>query len=102
MPVRLAIRVERRKNSLRALHIDVPGFFINGRAGSGIAQINGVTQKIVAAPAPEQLATLGIKTRNSLLQIGPLAQITHDVKFTIGDHRRALPREIRYPPPTIR
>src|SRR5262245_33319370 len=46
---------------------------------------------------PQQFAGLSVETSNSFLQIRAVTEITHDVKFAIGDDRRGLTWEIGNP-----
>src|SRR5438876_11062289 len=44
-----AVGGERRENALGALHINIAGFRVDGRAGGGVTMINRVAQKIAVA-----------------------------------------------------
>jgi hypothetical protein len=78
---------ETRENPLGVLHIDVARLGINRRAGCGVAQINRVAQKIGVKALPQFFARLRVEARHALVQVRPLAQIAHDVKFALSDHR---------------
>src|SRR5439155_1673169 len=76
-PEQLPIRSEGRKDALRALHINIARFGIDGRAGSGVAVINDVTQEIAEKMLPQRLAGFGIEAGDPLLQVGAAAEIAH-------------------------
>ncbi len=96
-PQQFAVRGERRKNPLRALDVNIARFLIDGRAGSGVAQINGVAEKITVHLPPKFLAGLRIVTNHAFLQFPALAQVTHDVNLAVGHDGRGLSREIHHP-----
>ena len=88
---------ESRQDALRALHVHVAGLRIDGRAARGIAQVDRVAQKIVVERLPKLPPAFRVEARHPLLQIGPLANITHRVEPALRQHRRRLARVIRHP-----
>ena len=96
-PQQLAIRRERRQDTLRALHVDIARLGIDRGAGCGIAQVDGVAQEIIVEMLPELLAGLGIEAGYSLLQVRPLARVAHRVQFAVRDDGGRLPGKIRPP-----
>jgi hypothetical protein len=101
-PEQFPLRREPGENALRALHEDVARFRVNRRRRRCVAQINRVAQKIVEQLLPEFLARLGVETRHALLQIRPLAEVTHDVEPPVGDDGRGLAGKLRAPERVLR
>ena len=97
LPQRRAVRRKRRQDALRALHIDVTRLAINRRARGGIAQVDGVAQVIIVEMLPELPARFGVETGHSLLQVRPLARVSHRIQLAVRDYGGRLPREIRPP-----
>src|SRR5712692_743440 len=67
LPEELAVGRERSEYPLRSLEINVPGFWIDRGAGSGVAQIDGVTQKIAVALLPQFGAGFRVETGQDFL-----------------------------------
>jgi len=97
MPERFADGCESRQDTLGALHIYIAGFVINGRAGSGVAEIDCIAEKIVITLLPEFFSGLGIEAGNTFLKIRAFAEITHDINFAVGYDGRGLARKIGDP-----
>ena len=96
-PEQFAVSSKRGKNALCALHIHIARFLVHRRTGRGVAQVNRVTKKVIVALVPEFLAGFRVKTGDTFLQVRAIAQVTHDVKFAVGDDRRGLAGKVSGP-----
>src|SRR5207244_7568548 len=75
----------------------IAGFRIHSRAGSGIALINRITEKIVVEPLPKLLPALRIETSNPFPHVRAGAEIAHNVQLAVGNHRCGLARKVGHP-----
>src|SRR5882672_5039255 len=97
VPEWFAIGTKGGQDSLGALHEHVAGFSIHRCAGSGIALIDRITEKIVVEPLPKLLASFGIETSYSFLHIRAGAEIADDVQLAIGNYRCGLAGKVGHP-----
>src|SRR5689334_18429697 len=97
LPEQLSISGECREDSLRALHVDVPGLRIHRRAGGRISLVDDVAQEIAEELPPKWLAGFGVKAGDALLQFGAIPQKTHDVNLAVGNDRSRSTRDVLYP-----
>lgn len=96
-PEFLAVGGVASEYALGVLDVNIARFGINGRAGSGVAQVDGVAQKIGVKMFPQELSVLGVKTGHALVQVRPFAQITHDIQPAVGDDGRGHAGKVRRP-----
>ena len=102
LPQNFSIRGQCHENPRAVLTVNITRLRIHGRRGIRIAQVNDIAQKVVEQLFPQHLPRFRIEAGHAFLQIGTLAQITHDEEPAIREHRDRLPRKIRGPQRRLR
>ena len=97
LPKLLAVRREGREDTLGELNKDVAGLRIDGRAGSRVAEVNGVRKKIRLPMLPQHFAGIRVVAAHRLQKVRPFGKESVDGQVAIGDHGRAFTREIGCP-----
>src|SRR4051794_32957119 len=97
LPKQFAVGIETGKDALSSLHEHVASFRIHSRAGSGIALIDCIAEKIVVETLPKFFAGLGIEAGYAFLHVRSLAQVAHDIKLSVGNDGSGLTGEIGDP-----
>ena len=96
-PEDFAVGREAQEDALRALDVDVAGLGIDRRAGSGVAEVDGVAEEIRFTMFPDQLPGFRVETAGHFLQFRAVAEVAVDVEPAVRDDRCRLTREGRRP-----
>jgi len=97
LPEKLAAGSEGRQDPLGPLQVHVAGLRIDRGRRSRVSLVDDVAQEIGEPVSPQGPAGLRVETGQRFLQLGPLADVTQNVKPPVRDHRCRFARELGRP-----